>query len=193
MSLMPAFEVGIWNAWIFMVWSVIQTFGFMLLNKEVYKKAGNPPNMKLSRAYKIISFLSMPLWLLAITYSVFLPLKLGTLWFAIGLVIYLLGLVMSISATIKFATTPINEPITKGAYRYSRHPLYTALVLIYLSVGIASDSWIFLVVVIMWGVLLNISVADEERYCLEKYGVAYREYMNGTPRWLGIPKTVKLK
>jgi len=35
---MPAFEVGIWNAWIFMVWSVIQTFGFMLLNKEVYKK-----------------------------------------------------------------------------------------------------------------------------------------------------------
>jgi len=147
--------------------------------------------MKLSRAYKIISFLSMPLWLLAITYSVFLPLKLGTLWFAIGLVIYLLGLVMSISATIKFATTPINEPITKGAYRYSRHPLYTALVLIYLSVGIASASWIFLVVVIMWGVLLNISVADEERYCLEKYGPAYHEYMNGTPRWLGIPKAVK--
>ena len=149
--------------------------------------------MKLSRAYKIISFLSMPLWLLTIAYSVFLPLKLGTLWFAIGLVIYLLGLVMSISATIKFATTPINEPITKGAYRYSRHPLYTALVLIYLSVGIASASWIFLVVVIMWGVLLNISVADEERYCLGKYGLAYREYMNGTPRWLGIPKTVKSK
>ena len=187
--LVPAFEIGIWNAWIFMVWSVIQTVGFMLLNKEVYKKAGNPPDMKLSRAYKIIGFLSMPLWLLAIVYSIFLPLKLDTLWFAIGLIFHLLGLVMSISATIQFATTPINEPITKGAYRYSRHPLYTALVLIYLSVGIASASWIFLVVAIMWGVLLNISVADEERYCLEKYGEAYREYINKTPRWIGLPKS----
>jgi len=28
----------------------------------------------------------------------------------------------------------------------------------------------------------------EERYCLEKYGDAYRAYMNKTPRWIGIPK-----
>jgi protein-S-isoprenylcysteine O-methyltransferase Ste14 len=193
MSLIPAFEIGVWNAWIFMIWSVIQTFGFMLLNKEVYKKAGNPPDMKLSRAYKIISSLSMPLWLLAIAYSIFLPLKLGTLWFAIGLIFYLLGLVMSISATIKFATTPINEPITKGAYRYSRHPLYTALVLIYFSVGIASASWVFLVYTIVWVLLLNITIKDEEDYCLGKYGEAYREYMNRTPRWIGIPKIVKSK
>jgi protein-S-isoprenylcysteine O-methyltransferase Ste14 len=193
MSLIPAFEIGVWNAWIFMIWSVIQTFGFMLLNKEVYKKAGNPPDMKLSQAYKIISSLSMPLWLLAIAYSIFLPLKLGTLWFAIGLIFYLLGLVMSISATIKFATTPINEPITKGAYRYSRHPLYTALVLIYFSVGIASASWVFLVYTIVWVLLLNITIKDEEDYCLGKYGEAYREYMNRTPRWIGIPKIVKSK
>jgi protein-S-isoprenylcysteine O-methyltransferase Ste14 len=192
-SLVPAFDTGVWNAWIFMIWSVIQNLGFMLLNKEVYKKAGNPPDMKLSRAYKIISFLSMPLWLLAIAYSIFLPLKLGTLWFAIGLVFYLLGLVMSISATIKFATTPINEPITKGAYRYSRHPLYTALVLIYFSVGIASASWVFLLYAIVWALLLNITVKDEENYCLEKYGDAYRDYLNRTSRWLGFPKTVKSK
>ncbi len=193
MSLIPAFEIGIWNAWILMVWSVIQTFGFMLLNKEVYKKAGNPPDMKQSRTYKIISFLSMPLWLLAIVYSIFLPLKLGTLWFAIGLMFYLLALVMSISATMNFATTPINEPITKGVYRYSRHPLYTALVLIYFSVGIASASWVFLFYAIVWALLLNFTVKDEEDYCLERYGLPYREYMNRTPRWLGIPKTVKTK
>jgi protein-S-isoprenylcysteine O-methyltransferase Ste14 len=189
MSLIPSFETGVWNAWILMAWSVIQTFGFMLLNKEVYKKAGNPPDMKLSRVYKIISFISMPLWILAITYSIFLPLKLGTPWFAIGLIFYLLSLVMSISATIMFATTPINAPVTRGAYRYSRHPLYTAQVLIYFSVGIASASWIFLLIAVIWGVLLNISIEDEERYCLERYGLEYREYMNRTPRWLGIPKS----
>jgi len=28
----------------------------------------------------------------------------------------------------------------------------------------------------------------EERFCLKQYGKAYEEYMNRTPRWLGIPK-----
>jgi len=193
MSLIPAFEIGVWNAWVFMVWSVIQTFGFMLFSKEVYQKAGNPPDMKQSRAYKVISFFSMPLWLLAIVYSIFLPLQLDTIWFVAGLVVFLSGLTMSISATINFATTPISEPVTKGVYRYSRHPLYTALVLTYLSIGIAAASWIFILVAVVWGVLLNISVADEENYCLEKYGEAYRQYMNRTPRWLGIPKIMRAK
>jgi protein-S-isoprenylcysteine O-methyltransferase Ste14 len=193
LSLIPAFEVGILNAWIFMVWSVIQTFGFMLLSKEVYKKAGNPHEMKLSRTNKIISLLSMPLWLLAIAYSIFLPFKLGTPWFAIGLLVYLLGLFMSIIATVNFATTPINEPVTQGAYRYSRHPLYVGLVLIYLSVGIASASWVFLLYAFVWVLLLNITTKDEEDYCLEKYGEAYREYMNKSSRWLGIPKKVNSK
>jgi protein-S-isoprenylcysteine O-methyltransferase Ste14 len=193
MSLIPAFEIGLWNAWILMVWSVIQSFGFILLNKDVYKKAGNPPDLKLSRAYKIVSFLSMPLWLSAIAYSIFLPLQLGTLWFATGLTIYLFGLIMSISATVSFATTPINEPVTKGAYHYSRHPLYVALVLTYLGVGIASASWVFIIVAVLWASMLGVSVKDEELYCLGKYGAAYHDYMNRTPRWFGIPKAIKAK
>lgn len=192
MSLLPAFEIGIWNAWIFMVWLLIQNLVIML-NKEVYQRVGNPPDMKPSQAYKIISLLSMPFWLLTTAYSVFLPLKPGTIWFAIGLIIFLSGLVILIIATINFATTSMNEPIARGAYRYSRHPLYAALVLIYFSVSIASASWIFLLVTIVWAVLLSISVKDEERYCLERYGLAYHEYMSRTPRWIGIPRTVKSK
>ena len=32
-------------------------------------------------------------------------------------------------------------------------------------------------------------VKAEERCCLERYGNVYREYMNRTPRWIGIPKS----
>jgi len=28
----------------------------------------------------------------------------------------------------------------------------------------------------------------EEQGCLKKYGDTYREYMNRTPRWIGVPK-----
>jgi len=193
MSLIPAFEIGVWNAWIFMVWLLIQTLAVRLVSKEVYQRGGNPPDMKPSQAYKILSFLSVPLWLLPTAYSIFLPLKLGTIWFAIGLIIFLLGLVLNVIATINFATAPMNEPVTGGAYRYSRHPLYAAHVLIYFSVSIASASWVFLLATIMLAVLVGLSVKDEEHYCLERYGLAYREYMDRTPRWLGIPKAVKSK
>jgi len=189
MSLIPAFEIGVWNAWIFMIWLLIQNFGIRLISKEVYQKAGQPPDMKLSQTYKIISYISMPLWLLATAYSIFLPFKLGTIWFATGLIIFLLGLIVNILATINFATTPMNEPVTRGVYRYSRHPIYIALFLIYLSVSIASASWVFLLFTVLLVVQVSFSATEEERYCLWKYGDAYREYMNRTPRWIGIPKS----
>ena len=131
----------------------------------------------------------MPLWLLATAYSIFLPFKLGTIWFATGLIIFLLGLIVNTIASVNFATTPMNEPVTRGVYRYSRHPIYVALFLIYLSVSIASASWVFLLFTVLLVVQVSFSATEEERYCLWKYGDAYREYMNRTPRWIGIPKS----
>jgi protein-S-isoprenylcysteine O-methyltransferase Ste14 len=192
MSLVPAFEIGVWNAWILMVWLLVQNL-VVMGNKKLYQRFGGSSDTKPSQTYKIFNLLSTLLWLLSTAYSIFLPLKLGTAWFPIGLAIFLLGLVIIIIATINFATTPINEPVTGGTYRYSRHPGYAALVLVYLGTGIASASWIFLLVTIIWAVLFSISVKDEERYCLERYGLTYREYMNRTPRWLGIPKIGKSK
>jgi len=188
MYLIPAFEIGIWNAWIFMIWLLIQNFGVRLVSKDVYQKAGQHPDMKPSQTYKIVSNISMPLWLMTTAYSIFLPFQLGTIWFYIGLIVFLFGLTMTTVATVNFATIPINKPVIKGIYRYSRHPIYAALFLIYLSVGIASASWVFLLVAIMWAVLLNLYVTDEERYCLEAYGDTYREYMDRTPRWIGTPR-----
>jgi protein-S-isoprenylcysteine O-methyltransferase Ste14 len=110
-------------------------------------------------------------------------------WFYSGLGIFIAGLVVNIIVTINFIATSVDRPITGGAYRYSRHPGYTSLLMIYFSVGIASASWIFLLVTIIWVFLLNIAAVDEERYCLERYGDVYREYMARSPRWIGIPKS----
>jgi len=188
MTLIPAFQIGIWNAWIFMLWPWLDTLVFRLVGKEVFQRAsGLASEMKTSRAYKVISYISMVIELMAVAYSVFLPFKLGTIWFYAGLTIFLLGLFVLTVASINFTVTPMNSPITKGMYRYSRHPLYLASLLIYLSAGIASASWIFLLIFIVQLVSIRIGAVREERYCLEKYGTAYREYMSKTPRWIGIP------
>ena len=92
---------------------------------------------------------------------------------------------------INFVTTSPFEPVTKGVYRISRNPSYFSEFLLDISIGIACTSWIFLLFGTIFIILTNIVVASEERFCLKKYGDAYREYMDKTPRWIGIPRSGK--
>ena len=62
---------------------------------------------------------------------------------------------------------------------------------LFIGIGVASASWVILLCGVLWVVLWNIAVPAEERFLLEKYGDAYREYMDKTPRWIGLPKSVK--
>ena len=190
MPLVPAFEIGIWNAWIFMIWPWVDTLAIRLVGLDVYRRAsGLPSEMKTNRQYRVVSYVSMVVDTMAVAYSIFLPLKLGTIWFYAGLAIFLTGLVVLTTATVDFARTPMDVPITKGIYHYSRHPLYLASMLIYFSVGIASASWVFLSIFVVQSVSIRIAAVEEEGFCLEKYGEAYREYIDKTPRWLGLSKS----
>jgi len=192
MSLIPAFHIGVWNAWIFMIWPWVDMLAIRLVGLDVYQRAsGLPSEMKTSRQYRVVSYVSMAVDTMAVAYSIFLPLQLGTIWFYAGLAIFLTGLVVLTAATVNFATTPMDVPVTRGIYHYSRHPLYLASLLIYFSVGIASASWVFLLFFVVQSVFIRIAAVGEERYCLEKYGDAYREYIDKTPRWLGLPKSTR--
>jgi len=50
-------------------------------------------------------------------------------------------------------------------------------------------SWFYLLLSAILIVLTYLMVAIEERITLDKLGKTYREYMNRTPRWIGIPKS----
>ena len=194
MSLIPAFEIGVWNAWIFILLMFFTYIPGQMINKEALNKVNEGwaseqwprTNRFLAKSTHVII---IPL---TIIYSVFLPLKLGTVWFYVGLPFYLLGLFMNLMAGINIATTLLDkEPITKGIYRFSRHPAYFGGFLIYLGIGIAGASWVFILLSLAWIIMWYIAVPSEECSLLKKYGDAYREYMNKTPRWIGIPKPGK--
>jgi len=153
---------------------------------EILKKMGDVPY---ERAEKRASVISIVILLLLLVYSVFLPLELGTVWFYVGLGIYVVGLAMFLAAIVNVATTPLGQPFTKGMYRYSRHPMYFSGVITYVGVSVASASWIFLLLSVVTAVLLASGAIAEERGCLETYGDEYREYLDRTPRWIGMPKS----
>ena len=186
MSAIPVFEIGVWNAWIFAIVLLLYAFTPYLI-KNFTKKMGQSEEMRKSSTFMTILFFIL------MVCSIFLPLKLGMAWFYTGLLIYLLGLVICTIAIVNVASTPLGKVFEKGAYRYSRNPGDLGMIIVFLGIGIASASWFWLLLSAILILLTCFNVAAEERFLIGQYGDAYRDYMNRTPRWIGIPKIVKSK
>jgi protein-S-isoprenylcysteine O-methyltransferase Ste14 len=189
MSLIPVFGIGVWNAWILMIWLLIPFFLVPLKIIPEGREEGSDFTAEFNKTQKYAIRSMHVIYLLSIIYSIFVPLKLGTAWFYAGLPIYLVGLISYAMVWVGFATTPPDKLITKGIYRYSRNPMQLSGVVIYLGVGIATASWVFLLLTAVYMVVPILWLDAEERHCLKYYGDAYRKYMNKTPRWIGIPKS----
>jgi protein-S-isoprenylcysteine O-methyltransferase Ste14 len=161
-----------------------------IISKEALDKSdvAAPKNIYNKTEKGIVSFYQNS-FILAFMYSIFLPLKLGSIWFYIGLPICLVGLILLTISFFNFATALLGGPLTGGLYRYSRHPVYLAQTLMFVGVGIASASWVFLLLAVLRTIASFMLMAPEERFCLDKYGESYRAYLDRTPRWIGIPKS----
>jgi protein-S-isoprenylcysteine O-methyltransferase Ste14 len=89
---------------------------------------------------------------------------------------------------INWAATPLDKPITSGLYQYSRHPMYITQNIVFIGVGIASASWLFLLLIILFFAAVSMLAPREERLCIKRYGDSYKWYMDKTSRWIGLPK-----
>ena len=144
MSLVPVFEIGVWNAWIL---TVVLFLLIMLsgLIPNVGDRITPPKEVSKTRSVMLIVFFAM------IILSVFLPLKTGTAWMYAGLAVYLLGFAVFISAFMTIAATEQGKPFTTGMYRFSRHPIALGTVLPFIGAGIAAASWLFLLLsAVLW-------------------------------------------
>jgi protein-S-isoprenylcysteine O-methyltransferase Ste14 len=87
------------------------------------------------------------------------------------------------------ASIPTGEPTTvivrNGPYRYSRNPIYVAMLMLLVGVGIWSNSLWFLGLAVFAGVLLTWGVISrEEAYLGRKFGSEYESYKSRVRRWL---------
>lgn len=80
---------------------------------------------------------------------------------------------------------PTTAIVTGGVYRFTRNPLYLALLLVYSAIAFASDSlWPFVLWVVLLPVLTRGIVAREERYLARKFGQPYLDYAARVRRWI---------
>jgi protein-S-isoprenylcysteine O-methyltransferase Ste14 len=191
MSFIPAFELGLWNAWIFVLPILVIMFSDMKVTSV--RESGKAGDFKLTKNENRLTYVVFLPMIGSFIYAIFLPLQLGTLWLYSGLLVYLFGIAFTIVTIQNFATSAKDKVITKGLYHYTRNPMYIGLVLIQTGLGIACASWLYLLLTVALMILLNANLSAEERYCLYRFGDDYQKYKNRTPRWIGIPKSEKRK
>ena len=194
MSLIPAFELGLWNAWILVLSFnlIVNGLGKIFERKHSYKGI-RPDRPAYTQKDERLTLILMGTVMASFIYSIFLPLKLGTAWFYAGLSFYLLGMIFLIVAEVSYVRAPEDKLLTNGVYRISRNPMWFGFFLILFGIGIACASWVYLLCAVTFVFLQNILIDAEERWCLEKHGDAYKEYTNRTPRWIGILKSKNKK
>jgi protein-S-isoprenylcysteine O-methyltransferase Ste14 len=186
MSLIPAFELGLWNAWIFVIPMLI--IFFLDVKATTARESGDFQLTK--REKRILNAIPLTI-IISFFYAVFLPLQLGTTWLYGGLLTYLFGIILTSVAVLNFASTPKNRLVTRGLYRFTRNPVYIGVLLMQIGVVVACTSWLYLLLTAVLLMLINTILSAEERYCLETYGDAYRTYVSRTPRWIGLLKQKK--
>ena len=78
-----------------------------------------------------------------------------------------------------------NELFVGGSFRFSRNPIYLAIIIILLSCGLAFNSiWYIVSAVISYFLINYLVIIPEEIYLEKEFGKVYLDYKKSVRRWL---------
>jgi protein-S-isoprenylcysteine O-methyltransferase Ste14 len=182
MELIPALRIGWLNGWLVIILlAFTDIILFLSFPKPVVARLFDRSGWsEQQRAFTIAGKLCALVCLVLITLT---PLKIRNMVFIIGATLIVLGLIGLVKALFDFKDTPLDEPVTRGLYRVSRHPQIVMSSVVLLGGCIAISSW---VAVAFWAVarlMEHFGIVAEEQVCLKKYGEAYCAYLKHVPRY----------
>lgn len=90
---------------------------------------------------------------------------------------------LSRNVTTTVITKEHHQLVMEGPYRYLRHPLYTAGLIYFLAMSLATGSWFLLLSILIVGAVLLMRTPQEEAELIERFGDQYRQYMKRTGRF----------
>lgn len=152
-------------------------------------------------ATMIFLFLVAQLWVIGSFIYIFYPSAMAwtrfpmPAWFRwSGVIITVVGMALEFSTQLNLGknystTLHISEGqslVTSGPYRYVRHPMYTALIMVGVGIGILSTSWYFLIPFIATGIVVAFRIRREEEAMIEEFGDEYIQYAQVTGRFFPL-------
>ena len=192
------------NETIFRILAGVILFSGIGISTYFRRKADRESGEKIPRSadgtpmMMVIRILGLALWFSPIIYLLNpewmswskLNLPDGLRWAGVGLGILCVGLVYWLFASIGSGITPVSvtrkehKLVTRGIYRWVRHPLYTVGSSLIVSFGLIADNWFIMLIAVLAFITMAIRTPKEEANLIEKFGDEYRDYMKRTGRFL---------
>ena len=168
--------------WIFI--AVFVVFNLILMKafpKHYTKRLFTLPTFT-NKFEKIVSVIYALMFNLTMLASCFLSISSG-ITFILGLILYSISLTCICSALYSYAKTNPSLPVTKGIYKISRHPQQVFSCFMIIGIGLMLSQPIIIISGLLQLFLLYPSMVAQERFCEQKYGDKYREYLHKAPRY----------
>jgi protein-S-isoprenylcysteine O-methyltransferase Ste14 len=73
--------------------------------------------------------------------------------------------------------------VDHGPYHFVRNPMYTGILMVGVSLGLALGTWLLPLAATLMFTLLALRTRTEERYLVERFGDQYRDYMKRVGRF----------
>jgi len=182
MELIPTLRIGWLNGWVLLaVEFLIQGFLLLIFPRNVVSRLFDRSGWSVKQ--RVFTILGKVFSLACLILIVLTPLKINSSVFIAGLILCALGLTGLVVAMLNFKDTPLDQPVTKGVYKLSRHPQIVSLFVLFLGICVAIGSWLALLSLIISKLFQHFGILAEEEVCLQRYGESYRAFMERVPRY----------
>ena len=183
MKFFQQLSIGWMNGWWFSVLFMFVNVSMIVFYPKHFKVRVLKQPEFVSIFQKTCSMVSFIFFQGTILYSVFIPLQFRFGGFYTGSILFITGMFGYVRAMLDYATTPPNEPVTKGIYTITRNPQQLMSMLLWTGAGIALGSWFIVIACVLQLILSYPGFKAQEQTCLKKYGKPYKEYLNRTKRY----------
>ncbi len=172
------------NGFLLLVPFILIRFGLLsILSKEAINRAAYfPPLIKNEKAaYWLYQISNIAIFV----YMLFLKVKTDPSWlFIMGLIIYGIGVMLCIISIINFAFPSKKGTNLNGIYHFSRNPMYLAYFIYFIGCVLLTQSLVLLGFVLVFQITAHWIILSEERWCINKFGEEYIQYMKKVRRYI---------
>lgn len=183
MDFLPQFSISIYNAFWFTVLFWISNLIFLKVYPKHYKdRVLKMPKFKGTRQ-RIVSVFNFFLFQGLLIVVLFMPLQFDTSYFNFGMFTFIFSFVAYITSLLNYATSKPDRPVTKGIYKLSRNPQQIATIFMWIGIGIMTNCLLIIVICLIQFFTVYPTFKAQEKFCIDKYGNDYIEYMKVAPRY----------
>ncbi|MEL7604391.1 MAG: isoprenylcysteine carboxylmethyltransferase family protein [Bacillota bacterium] len=171
------------NAGLLLIPILLIRYGLLaLISREALRRAAHfaPLFGKEQAAYWVYQLTTLGMFVILF----FLTIRADSVWFYVGLGVAIAGAALYAAAVADYAKPGAAGVNTRGLYRVSRNPMYVAYFIYFLGCALMARSLILFAILLVYQAAAHFIILSEERWCLEQFGEAYREYMRRVRRYI---------